>query len=922
MMNILKRLLSEFGRLVKSLILIAVFTGLPTFSQTSGQINSFALRGEVKDQRGAVIAGAEIILSDASNGAEQKTVSDEQGAFRFERLAKGVYDVRISAEGFGAYEEKLNLSSAANSTPISIVLYPTIRADVEVQSDAEIALDAERAAGTQVLGEKEINDLPDDPDQLNQQLQNLAASGGGIPGQAIVTVDGFLTGGGLPPKSSIRQIRINPNLYSAEYDTPPFQGGRVEITTKPGSGTFTGSAFFNYNAAALNARDPFAIKRADTNTKRYGFNFGMPIIKNRAGLFFDFERREINESAAVNAIVLDDDFQISNFTANVPNPRRLTIGSARADWQLNQNNTVVFRYDFNQNKLSNQGIGGVNLPERGFDNNQTENSFRFTETAVLSPRTVNELRFGLTFNRIEQTAASDAPAIIVAGSFSSGGAGLQKLDRDERRLEITDYVTTDIKKHSLKFGVQIFSRRVSEIRAENTNGSFFFGGATFADGTCISSLEQYRRALLNLPGGTPTRFSLTIGEPRASVNQWLISAFIQDEWKLSPKVSLSVGLRYEAQTAPNDLLGFAPRFGIAYTPDKKQNWIFRARTGIFYDRIGESLTLESNRLDGRRQQQIIVDSPAFPNPFSTGGINNAIPTRRIFVSDLKPPASWQTRFEVERLLPQGWKMSASYSWTLSRNALRSRNINAPLVSALNPNPRTAPRPFGTLENALQFESSGKLNGRVLYVGVNQNTNKFFSLNAGYLFFDFLTDADSAFALPQSSYDFSGERARPFWQTRHRVFVSATANLPYKLRLSAQFNAASGAPFNITTGRDNNGDGNFNDRPDLSFANDSEAISTIFGFLNPNVVSGNFRRNAGTNLGSATLDLNLSRTFLVGNKKGSGESRYRLTVNIRAANALNRANLLGTIGVLSSPLFGRATTANPARRIEFGARFNF
>jgi hypothetical protein len=278
--------------------------------------------------------------------------------------------------------------------------------------------------------------------------------------------------------------------------------------------------------------------------------------------------------------------------------------------------------------------------------------------------------------------------------------------------------------------------------------------------------------------------------------------------------------------------------------------------------------------------------------------------------------------EFERQLPRGWKISASHSWAFGWNRLRSRNINAPLISQANPDPRIAPRPFGVTENILQFESSGRLSGRVLYIGVNQNTNKFFSVNAGYLNFDFRTDADTPFSLPQSSYDFTGEWERPLWQTRHRVFVSATMNLPKKLRLSASFNAASGMPFNITTGRDNNGDGNFNDRPSENFSTDSQAVSTIFGFLNPNIINGNLRRNAGTNPGSATLDLNLSRVFLVGNKNDKGESRYKLAVNIRAANALNRANLLGTSGVLSSPLFGRATTANPARRIEFGGRFNF
>lgn len=882
------------------------------------------LSGEIKDQRNGIIVNAEVILTSA-DGVIRKSLSSGQGEFNFGQLPKGKYLLLVRAAGFAEQEISIDsdLADATQASKIIVVLYPTVKADVEISENAEVALDAERSAGTLILNEKDLDALPDDPDEFKQELQNLAAASGSAPGGAVVTVDGFLNGGGrLPPKSAIRQIRVNPNLYSAEYDTPPFQGGRVEITTKPGSGAIAGSVFFNYNATALNARDPLASRRAETLTKRYGWSFGMPIIKDRLGFFLDFEKRDINEAAVVNAIILDENLLPTRYSFNAPNPKRLTTGSARADWQINASNTLVFRYDFNRNKLENIGVGNTNLPERASDQQQTENSFRLIETAALNARSVNELRIGLTLNRIEQNAASSEPSIIVAGSFSSGGASLQNLARRERRLELTDYLTTSVGSHNLKFGVQIYNRRTSDLRAENTNGSFYFGGSSDGAAGAISTIEQYRRALLNLPGGTPTRFSLTLGASQVAVNQWLFAGFVQDEWRINPKVSLSLGLRYEAQTAPNDAASFAPRFGIAYAPDKKQRWVLRARGGIYYERFDEALTLETERLNGRRQQQITIDSPFFPNPFANGGAVNAVLTSRIFDSDLKPPASLQMRLEVERQLPKGWKVSASHSWTFGWNRLRSRNINAPLISESNPDPLSAPRPFGaTLGNILQFESSGRIEGRVLYIGVNQNSNKYFTVNAGYLNFDFLTDADTAFALPQSSYDFAGEWARPFWQVRHRLFLSASANLPYMLRLSASLNAASGAAYNVTTGRDNNGDGNFNDRPNL-LAAEGRVIATDIGFLDPNAINGSLLRNAGTNPAIAALDLNLSRVFTLGKPNDKGDNPYKLTVNIRAANALNRANLTGTNGVVSSPLFGRPTTANPSRRVEIGLRFSF
>lgn len=893
------------------------------FLTIKAQENLLPLKGEIKDQFGGAIVNAVVALN-SEDGTTRTIVTDTRGIFRFERLSAGKYTLQISARGFALSKEKIELKTAG-SNQILISLYPTVSENVEVKEESGfVGLDAEKIAGTQVLSAADLENFPDDPDELKRQLQNLAASSGSTPDGAVVTVDGFLTDGRLPSKSAIRQVRVNPNIYSAEYDTPPFRGGRIEISTKPGTGSLTGSAFFNYNATGLNARNPFAEIRAETQTRRYGFQFGMPVIKNRAGFFIDFEKRDIDEASVVNAVILNDAFQPTNLIANIPVPQRLLIGSARADWQANKNHQLIFRYDFNSNKINGLGAGGLNLPDRAFKSRQTTNSFRLAETAIVNSSSVNELRLGLTFSEGEQEALSDLPVIVVAGAFASGGADLQKLSLRTRKLEISNNLIIDAGKHILKIGGQIFNNKTNELRLENQNGTFFFGGGIVNNGSSqiyISGLEQYRRTLSGLSGAFPTRFSVKLGSPEISANQWLLSAFVQDEWKLNPEILLSFGLRAETQTAPTDKIRLAPRLGAAYSPDKKQNWVFRARAGIFYERIDDAVTLESERLDGIKQRQITIDTPSFPNPFLTGTANNPVLTRRILEANLRAPGSLQMRLEFERQLPQGWKISSSYSWSYGWSQLRSRNINAPVLDPANLNPQTAPRPFGRFENILQFESSGRLKGRVLYIGVNQNTNKYFTINAGYLNFDFKTDAESAFSFPQSSYSLSGEWARPFWQARHRLFLSSTVSLFWKLRLFTLLNAASGTPFNITTGQDNNGDGIFNDRPGLSVSPDSHSIQTSFGFLNPSVINGNLPLNLGTNPANITLDLNLSRTFVLKKAKGEG-SPFSLTANVRAGNVLNRTNLSGLSGVLNSPFFGRAFAANPARRVELGLRFYF
>lgn len=883
------------------------------------QQNAATIQGEVKDQLDAVIAGAKVSLT--KNTTILTAISDEQGKFVFKNLAPGSYNLKIEGEGFGVYEDTLILDAVKKPANLSVTLYPTIKENVAVNEFAESVLDPERAAGTQVLTERELETLPDDPDQLKDHLQQLAASSGSVPGQAVTTVDGFRSDGRLPPKSSIASIRVGPNNYSAEYETPAFRGGRIEVTTKPGADKFNGSVFFNFNDDSLNARDAFAATRAPTQTRQYGFQFGAPIVRKKSGFFVDFEKRDIDETALVNAIALDSGFQPTAFVANISAPRKLLIGSARADWLRGAKRVQVLRYDFNSNRLNNQGVGGFNLPERGFNVRQTEQNFRFTDALNISSTISNELRIGFTLSNLKQEALSDERITVVAGAFTSGGANTQFLEADEKRLEIMDNIVWRKGKHNLKIGTQNTFRSVSDARIENENGSFYFGGAELNGGN-IAALEQYRRALLAQPGGVPTRFSISLGSPSISVKQWRVAGFVQDEWQLRKNLILSLGFRYEAQTAPTDWASLAPRFGAAYSPDKKQKWILRARGGIFYDRISEVLPLEAQRLDGFRQQQIILDAPAFPHPFGGAAANNAIPVVRFLDENLRPTASFQFRFEFERQLPQGWKISASHSWTRGWNELRSRNINAPIIDAAYPEPRQSPRPLGVAKNVLLFESTGKTFGRVVSVTLNQTSNKYFNATLTYLNFDFKTNADNAFEFPQSSYDSAGEWARPSWQMSHRIFINGTVNFPWQVRAGVSFTAASGTPFNITTGRDNNGDGNFNDRPGTVDFSNSQAIPTRYGSLTPNAINGNLPRNAGTNPANVTLNLNLSRTFTFDGKEKKTGGNRKLATNIRFNNLFNRTNPLNINGILTSPFFGRANASAPSRHIEFGLRYSF
>src|SRR5262249_55347731 len=245
-------------------------------SKVSGEIS-----GEVRDQRGDLIAGAQVSLTGAANSMRDAK-SDARGRFGFDGLIQGDYMLKVAAQGFAAREEMVTLKSDSSSRLLTITLYPAIRETLDVNDDRNaVSLDPDRAAGAQVLKEEQLRLAPDDPDQLFDFLQLLSTSSGSAPGQATVTVDGFTHEGRLPPKSAIREVRINSNIFSAEYDKPPYRGGRIDIYTKPGASALHGSGFFHFNNDALNARDVFSQERAPVKTRRYGLQFGGPVIRQR-----------------------------------------------------------------------------------------------------------------------------------------------------------------------------------------------------------------------------------------------------------------------------------------------------------------------------------------------------------------------------------------------------------------------------------------------------------------------------------------------------------------------------------------------------------------------------------------------------------------------------------------------------------------
>jgi hypothetical protein len=1004
--------LSRWGLNFQAFAILLLCVSIALAQQSSG-----TLRGRIADEFGGLIVGATVTVAD-QNGVEKTTMTDAEGNYSFPSLPPGRYALHASAPGFAPFENTDVEVPAGRTVPLNITLSVAIeQAEVTITAEAPISTEPENNAGAVVLRGEALNALPDDPDDLADALQALAGPSAGLNGGSTY-IDGF-SSGRLPPKESIREIRINRNPFSAEYDRLGY--GRIEIFTKPGTDKMRGEVSFNFGDGRLNSRNPFAPVRAPFQSRRYGGNLSGPITAKRSSFFIDVERREVSDNSTIRAIVLDSSFNIVPLSQVVPSPSRRTTLSPRLDYQLNENNTLVARYTYTRSTNKNAGVGDFNLISRAYDTSNQEHTLQLTETALINQKIINETRFQYIRRQSDQTSQNSSVITRVSEAFTDGGSQVGFSSNRNDSFELQNFTSWTSGSHSLKAGIRIRRVSINDVSPQNFSGTFTFSGGTAPQLDAnnqivndpvtglpvlvqITSIERYRRTLLlkdrgfssteiRLRGGGATQFSIAGGNPEAAVSQTDYSPFIQDDWRLRPNFTLSLGSRYETQTNIHDRSNFAPRVSFAWSPGvaaqgRQQKMVIRGGFGIFYDRFGENLTLQTIRFNGTNRQQFLVSVnqingitilDRYPVATSIAELTAfSVPqTIRRVAPNLRTPYTMETAFSVERQLPHNVTMSLSYIGARTLHVLRSRNINAPL-------PGTLVRPLGNVGNIFQYESSGIFNQNQLIVNTNTRLSPKFSMFGTYVLNFANGDTDGVNTFPANQYDLSREYGRSSIDVRHRFTVGGSiSGLPWKIRLNPLIIANSGRPFNITTGRDTNGDTLFTERPALA-TNTSKPglIHTRFGLLDPNPTADQLiiPRNFATGPGFFSINLRISRSFGLGPEivvtprggaaggRGGGAGRggggggrggggrggggggrggglggetadgparrYNLTLSVNVQNLLNHTNLGNPIGNLSSPLFGQSNTTSGGsgagginqsagnRRIELQARFSF
>jgi len=892
--------------------------------------NGLRMEGLITDPTGAVIPGAQIRTSSG-----QTAVSDAAGRYLLACVPTGSISLTAQADGFASSTTNAR-GSMGETVHLNMQLaIASAEASVQVNAGTD-TMDMERGAGTTTLTADDVQKLPDDPDDLAQQLQLLASSAGGGVGSAKVVVDGFQNGSAMPPKSSIASIRVNPDPVSPEYERPGMSGGRIEITTKPGADNFHGAVFYTDSDSSFNATDPFSTTATPAGKRRYGFEFSGPIVTKKSGFSLALEKRDINEFNIVNAITLDANQNQVAQHETVSAPQTLWIASSRADWQPVEKDVTTLSYAANVNSLGNQGVGGLTLPEAGYSNYVAEYDLRFTNTWTFNPNALHETHIGYTWKRTQQAPNSTDPALQVAGYFNGGGATSQNLNNRERDLEIDDDLMLTRGKHSIKFGAQSIGVFVHNYDPDTFNGAYVFGGgsapvldannnATNAT-TNITPIEQYRRALLNLPGGTPTTYQLTTGTPLIPYAQWRLALYGEDTFKLQPQLTVTAGLRYSLQTSPGTFANFGPRFGLAWalgkTSPQSSLWTIHLRSGI-YDLSVDSRQInlaQVYRLNGTRQQETTVYSPDYAHPLAPIAGSISVGTQWQFPSTFSQIPVAEYAAGVEGDLPHHWHPSVWYTGYAAWGDIRAVNINAPMIASstgMPPDPTAAllaPRPGPANLNLFEYQSSAHNRGGIFWAGIENKGYKRWTFSLGWWGQSFHNDGDT----PQSSYTDKGEQGRTDWQSSGAL-AEVTFKLPYKIELGDWTYWHYGMPYNITTGTDSNGDGTFNDRPSYASAMGDGVYSTPFGLMTTNAVNGDVPRNLGTMPTIVHMYSNISRAFELGSNKDHPRT---LTLNARAANLLNHTNVTSVGTVVSSPSLGQGIAAEAARRVELGARFAF
>ena len=840
------------------------------------QVRPATLRLVVRDATDLTIPGATVTLT-SPTGVTRTAIANERGEVLFDGLAAGDYSARVEFPGFTPTEVKdLRVRAGAQASRNVVMEIAGLAEEIDVlppDEDSQL-LDA----FTEELTAEQLAALPDDPDELAQVLQQLVGE------NADIRVNGF-SGGRLPAGTQIQEIRIRYDDASGSGNGGP----RIEVRTRPGSGRWRNSFNMNMRDDAMNARNAFSGERPSGQTRQYAWNIDGPLVRNRTGLSFSIDRAETQEQQAIRAARPD-----GIFSSLISQPSTRTGVSAEIEHALTSAQELRADIRFRRSNSLNQGVSEFDLPERAFSRIQSDGEIRLSHRTTIRRQYVNNLRLQYEWSDSEAESASNARTIRVLDAFTIGGAQMSG-GRRSRDFQIQNEFEFTVKKtHQMEFGATVSGSSYSVDEVRNTNGTFTF-----------ASLEMYE-------AGIPTTYTQRTINPNGGYSMYQFGWYLQDSYRVSRSVMISGAIRHDMQTRLSDWTNFSPRASISWTlPGRKTT--LRSSIGVWPQFFSGALYEQTLWANGQQQRDIVISNPGFPDPF-LGGIPLAGQPPSIVRAhpDIVMPYTRRASVGVDRTLTSWARLRASYSHQIGRNLFRSRDLNAP-VNGVRPDP--------TLRNITQLESTARSQNESLQLNVMLNHRpRRFSAHVGYTLGEAWNETDGALSLPPNSFDLSQEWGPSRQDVRHRLFASMNTDVKAGFRLNMSVRAQSASRYNITTGLDENRDGQTNERP------------------------AGVGRNAGRGEPTANVDMGLVWQHSLGQRprlnaqRGGGpggggrdgggrgnrapEGIFRFEIFVRANNVLNLVNAQNFSGVMTSPFFGRATSAAAPRRLVLGMRAFF
>jgi hypothetical protein len=990
--------------LVPLFALLSISASPQAIAQQPSPASGATVHGMVTDPDDALVPGATVTLTPAT-GKPQIVKSGSDGTYAARGLPAGTYVMTVTAPGFGVFVKE-GIKVAANTNlaiDSKLVIAEESQQMTVTTNSAQLSVDPDSNASATVITGAALDALSDDPDELQTELTALAGPSMG-PNGGQIYIDGF-TGGQLPPKASIMAIRINQNPFSAQYDQLGF--GRIEILTRPGADKFHGSAGLQFGDKVLNTSTPF-LGTANSQPNYYTiFSTGNLTGPIRQGMSFNVSGsyRDIKNNNLINP----SGFYASSATSTtlcapgnlscssqafpttaraLSNPQTRWDISPRVDVALGQKNTLTTRVSYTHQSSSLVPSVASQLLTTGSNSNSSDVTLQVSDTQLLGSRIVNESRFEYEHTASSSTPLSTSPFINVQGILSAGGSSAGTTSVPGDHIEAQNYTSVQLAKNFIRFGGRLRSSGESAYSNGGTNGSFTYSylldpcvdpTVTNKPSNCVAGLPSTAApcAATNYTGGTAaqpssyqcgvvSQFSLTnIVNSTIQARETDVGFYAEDDWKALSNLTISYGLRLEAQNVINSTRDFGPRTSIAYgipTKSGKTTTVVRAGFGIFYNRFQLNSIASQITNNGKNTQDLTYSSPGsacqplfngtaftgYSPSCTTASATAARTTIQLNDAGLRSPYIMQSALTVEQQLGKLGSISVSYLNGRGEHQFLTRDL-----------------PSGSTIDAVN-QSGGVFRQNQITTNVNIRSPK------GITLFGFYSAnwADSNISNITNPYNSRTDYGRAAFAVRSRVVLGGNIPLPYKITASPLLFAQSGSPYNVTTGVPDPTTLQFTDRPAFATGSSTANCYSAASFGGATGTTGEIPVNYCTGPASASVNLRLARTFGFGPKSdaaiaaaaraqaqggpggpggpggfgggpggpggggggggrpgggggpggggpggggpgggggGTSDRRYSITIGAQASNLFNEVPYGPEVSTLTSPLFGKSTT---------------